>query len=187
MNLIEPQPPAAGRLRRRAGAVPTAGAISLIGISSPTPRIALRRGAGAGSGHDARFGSTAPRGPMVGPAKKWAPRPEGPDRDAAGARLERVQKPWPPLTALGEGSVGRSIGERTVDALLARARLLRGAAWRAREVRSPAYAHVADAVDGTPEIRRCFPIPSPPHSPPPPLRRPGESEGQSFSLNNFLR
>ena len=60
---------------------------------------------------------------------------------------------------------------------------VRGAARRAPEVRAPACASGAFALglDGTREIRRCSPTPSPPHSAPPPLRQGGETEGAVLS------
>lgn len=57
---------------------------------------------------------------------------------------------------------------------------------RADVERPPTCAVVALGLDGAAEIRRCFPTPSPPHSPPPPLRRPGVEKGWS-SLQNFVQ
>lgn len=103
-------------------------------------------------------------------------RPRRPGDLSAGEGLGAVA----PLTALGEGSTGRSISETVLRASRATARR---ASRRAPEVRPPAFA--ARGFDGAAEIRRCVPTPSPFHSPPPPLRRPGVKEGQS-SLQNFL-
>ena len=113
--------------------------------------------------------SETPRGPgrrWTGrPAvqKKWAPRPGS--RDALETRPGEGLEPWPPLTALGEGSVGRSIGGVSSSDEAAASR-------PARPVRPLAFA--AHGFDGAAEIRRCVPTPSPFHSPPPPLRRPGK-------------
>ncbi len=128
--------------------------------------------------------------------KKWAPRHRRsrtrPPRDAPETRaLERELAPWPPLTALGEGSAGRSIGERAADALLARPKPVSRAARMTGDPARPrpsACATVALGLDGAAEIRRCIPSPSPPasHSPPPsPLRRPSAEKGKSSQ--NFLR
>lgn len=175
MNSIEPQlrgmrcPPA--RLRRRAGAVPTAGAISLIGISSPAPRIAsravrggTRRESGVRGG-EACFDCIAPRNSRMykRDSGRWPLRPalkigaaieqDPPARPRRrGGQAGEGARAWAPLTALGEGSVERSIRE--------------AAALRpARKMRPAACA--AFGPDGAAGIRRCFPTPSPPHSPPP--------------------
>lgn len=177
MNLIEPQPPAAGRLMRRAGVVPTAAVIWLIGIP-PCPRVAPSavchaswRESGV-SGGGACLGSAMPwEFPMYKTSDaRWPLRPA---REKLGAAIEqnpptRAATPrrpddrrgnWrlAPSTALGEGSTGRSIGESGP----AHARL-------------PAPAFAAHGLDGATEIRRSVPTPSPFHSPPPPLHRPGE-------------
>jgi hypothetical protein len=197
MNLIEPQPPATRRRRRRAGAVPTAGAIWLIGIP-PCPRVApsaVRHATWRESDVDtvgARLGATTPWESAMYKTRdaRWPPCPEGELSATAhsqenGRRDQRGLTAAPgdpsagqgvgasvPLTALGEGSAGRSIDEKAASP-------------RVRPGRPSAFA--AHGSAGAAEIRRCVPTPSPFHSPPPPLRRPGKLEGQSSLQNSASR
>jgi hypothetical protein len=94
-------------------------------------------------------------------------RPRRPGDQSAGEGLSAVA----PLTALGEGSVGRSIGEEEQEAGLDSAT---PHAYLDPQLVSLPAACGALALDGAREIRRCSPIPSPPHCPLPSPRRPGE-------------
>jgi hypothetical protein len=100
--------------------------------------------------------------------KKWAPGEQDPPtrRGALETRPGEGLEPWPPLTALGEGSVGRSIFESSPTHPRRRA-------WQptvreaARKMRVATSAAAASAPDGAAEIRRCIPTPSPSSLPSP--------------------
>jgi hypothetical protein len=77
--------------------------------------------------------------------------PTHPSRDALETRRRRGNWRLAPLTALGEESAGRSIDEAA-------------ASRPAQTIPPPAFA--ALGLDDAAEIRRCFPTPSPPRSPP---------------------